>query len=104
MGRTVAPLVTADPDLHLAGGTFRTGAAIDRAEGATLAGDPQWDGLLTDQPGELAAVSDVIVDFTTPESALVHAAACAAAGCGFVSGTTGFDAEQMSTLEVLATR
>ena len=96
MGRTVAPLIVADTHLQLSGGTTRTGTA--------LTGDPRWSVLLTDQPDALAAASDVIVDFTTPESSLTHAAACVATGCRFVSGTTGYDARQSAALHDLSTR
>jgi 4-hydroxy-tetrahydrodipicolinate reductase len=47
---------------------------------------------------ELAAVltdADVVVDFTTPETALENASACLEAGVHVVVGTTGFDLEAM---------
>lgn len=102
MGRSVAPLVLADPEFRLAGGTVRPGSALDGAALAHLTGDPNWDGQLTKQPAELAAICDVMVDFTTPESALAHARACAGAGCAFVSGTTGLDVRQRAELTALA--
>ena len=104
MGRTVAPFVLADPDLRLTGGSIRPGTVVDQAEIALLTGEQRWTGLLTDQPGELAAISDVIIDFTTPESALSHAVACAEVGCRFVSGTTGLDARQSVALDDLSSR
>ena len=96
MGRTVAGLVDGDPELQLAGGTVRPGS--------TYVADAWWPDLLTDQPEELAAICDVIIDFSTPESALRHAAACVAHGCRFVSGTTGFDANQSAGLDAHALR
>lgn len=104
MGRSVVPLVVAAPDGQLVGGTIRPGTTLDRAEIALLGGEQRWAGLLTDQPGDLAAISDVIIDFTTPESALAHATACAEVGCRFVSGTTGFDARQWDALDDLSSR
>jgi len=104
MGRTVAPLVVVDPDMQLVGGTIRPDTTLDQAQSALLGGEARWAGLLTDQPAELAAIADVIIDFTTPESALAHAAACAEVGCRFVSGTTGLDARQSVALDELSSR
>ena len=42
------------------------------------------------------AKADVLIDFTTPEAAVSHARACAAAGCAWVLGTTGLDADQQA--------
>lgn len=49
---------------------------------------------------ELADVlsdADVVVDFTTPETALANAEACLAAGVHVVVGTTGFDLGALRT-------
>jgi 4-hydroxy-tetrahydrodipicolinate reductase len=97
-------LVVADADLQLVGGTIRPGTTLDQAEIVSLTGERHWAGLLTDQPGELVAISEVIIDFTTPESALAHAAACAKVGCCFVSGTTGFDERHSVALAALSSR
>lgn len=42
---------------------------------------------------------DVVIDFTLPESSLVYAQQCAAAGVPIVMGTTGFTDEQRAMLE-----
>jgi 4-hydroxy-tetrahydrodipicolinate reductase len=96
MGRTVAGLVADDPEMQLAGGTVRPGG--------TSVADAWWPDLLSDQPEELAAACDVIIDFSTPESALRHAAACVVHDCRFVSGTTGFDTSQSAELDAHALR
>jgi len=53
-----------------------------------------------DRLGELLAAEDpdVLVDFTGPESAVAYAAACADAGVPMVTGTTGFEANQLDSL------
>jgi 4-hydroxy-tetrahydrodipicolinate reductase len=48
--------------------------------------------------------TDVVVDFTGPESAIEYAAACAEAGVGFVTGTTGFDEDERAALREHAER
>ncbi len=70
------------------------------AAGATLVGGidrtgkgPQGAALFADIAA-LAAACDVVVDFTHASSVAGHAAAIAAAGTGWVLGTTGLSAEQ----------
>jgi 4-hydroxy-tetrahydrodipicolinate reductase len=67
--------------------------AVEGAEGMELAAkaDPALDTDLAAILGEV----DVVVDFTTPETALANAEACLAAGVHVVLGTTGFDLEAL---------
>jgi len=74
MGQTVCDAVEGAEDLELAG---RADPALDVA----------LDGVL----GE----ADVVVDFTTPDTALENAKACLAAGVHVVLGTTGFDLDEL---------
>jgi 4-hydroxy-tetrahydrodipicolinate reductase len=53
--------------------------------------DPALGVALTD----VLADADVVVDFTTPDTALANALACLEAGVHVVVGTTGFDLEQL---------
>jgi 4-hydroxy-tetrahydrodipicolinate reductase len=68
-------------------------AAVEGAEDMTLAGraDPALDVALTDVLGD----ADVVVDFSTPETALDNAKACLDAGVHVVLGTTGFDLDAL---------
>ncbi|HEX5375421.1 MAG TPA: dihydrodipicolinate reductase C-terminal domain-containing protein [Solirubrobacterales bacterium] len=63
--------------------------AVEGAEDTELSGraDPALGTGLADVLGE----ADVVVDFTTPDTALANAEACLAAGVHVVIGTTGFD-------------
>lgn len=45
---------------------------------------------------------EVVVDFTGPGSTVEYAAACAEAGVGFVTGTTGFDEDERMALHEAA--
>lgn len=45
---------------------------------------------------------EVVVDFTGPDSALEYASACAEAGVGFVTGTTGFSEGERAVLREAA--
>ncbi|MEX0971946.1 MAG: dihydrodipicolinate reductase C-terminal domain-containing protein [Solirubrobacterales bacterium] len=67
--------------------------AVEGAEGMQLAAkaDPALGVELTDTLGD----ADVVVDFSTPETALANASACLEAGVHVVLGTTGFDLEAL---------
>jgi 4-hydroxy-tetrahydrodipicolinate reductase len=71
MGQTVCDAVDGAPDMEL----------VARA-------DPQLDTALAD----VLDRTEVVVDFTTPDTALENALACIRAGVHVVIGTTGFDA------------
>ena len=63
--------------------------AVEGAEDMALVGraDPQLDTALRDVLGD----ADVVVDFTTPDTALDNARQCLEAGVHCVMGTTGAD-------------
>jgi 4-hydroxy-tetrahydrodipicolinate reductase len=67
--------------------------AVEGADDMALVGraDPQLDTALTDVLGD----ADVVVDFTTPDSALENARLCLDAGVHCVMGTTGADFSEL---------
>ncbi|MGM0606235.1 MAG: 4-hydroxy-tetrahydrodipicolinate reductase [Halobacteriota archaeon] len=65
------------------------GVAVDPAD--------DLDRLLADRK------ADVLVDFTGPESAIEYATACADRDVAFVTGTTGFGADEIDALEAITT-
>ncbi|HEY7456833.1 MAG TPA: dihydrodipicolinate reductase C-terminal domain-containing protein [Solirubrobacterales bacterium] len=67
--------------------------AVEAAEGMELAG--KADPALGVELAEVLGEADVVVDFTTPETALDNARACLDAGVHVVLGTTGFDLEAL---------
>jgi 4-hydroxy-tetrahydrodipicolinate reductase len=74
MGQTVCEAVEAADDLELSG-------RADPAVGTEL--------------GEVLDAADVVVDFTTPETALANAKQCLESGTHVVVGTTGFDLDDL---------
>jgi len=70
--------------------------AVEGADDTELSGkaDPALAVALEEVLGE----SDVVVDFTTPDTALANAEACLAAGVHVVIGTTGFDLEALGAV------
>ncbi len=77
MGQTVCEAVLGAEDMELVG----------RA-------DPLLDTALADVLGD----AEVVVDFTTPDTALENALACLRAGVHVVIGTTGFDPTPLEQL------
>lgn len=67
--------------------------AVESADGLELAAkaDPTLDTSLESVLGQV----DVVVDFSTPNTALGNAKACLAAGVHVVLGTTGFDLDAL---------
>jgi 4-hydroxy-tetrahydrodipicolinate reductase len=67
--------------------------AVEDASDVELSGkaDPALGVALADVLGE----ADVVVDFTTPETALANVQACLEAGVHAVVGTTGFDLDAL---------
>jgi len=87
VGRLLVEEVAA-AGLVLAGGLCRAGAP----EGVT------WFRTI----GELAAVSDVVIDFTHADTVGAHAAALGQAGVAWVLGTTGFSGAAEAAIEAAA--
>ncbi len=81
----------------VSGAAGRMGQAVsETVEGAgdtelVARADPTLGVALADVLGE----ADVVVDFTTPDTALANAVACLEAGVHVVVGTTGFDLEEL---------
>jgi 4-hydroxy-tetrahydrodipicolinate reductase len=94
MGREVIEAALDRDGVDVAGGVNRTetdpvaGVDVDTA-------DRLPERLAADQP-------DVLVDFTGPDSAITYAAACAEAGVPLVTGTTGFDDDQLDSLRAVS--
>lgn len=67
--------------------------AVEAAAGMELCG--RADPALETPVASVLEGADVVVDFTTPESAPANALACLEAGVHAVIGTTGFDPERL---------
>jgi 4-hydroxy-tetrahydrodipicolinate reductase len=67
--------------------------AVEGAEDLQLSG--RADPALGDDLADVLGDADVVVDFSTPESATANVHACIEAGVHVVLGTTGFDLEAL---------
>jgi 4-hydroxy-tetrahydrodipicolinate reductase len=97
MGQMLVAAVLGDPTLRLCAALSRPDtAAVGRDVGDTIG---KKTGVLVASDMNVAlAVSDVIIDFTRPETTLQLAQACALAGKKLVVGTTGLTAAQQLAL------
>lgn len=103
MGRMILRAVLEAGDAALSAAGVRAGSADSGADAGALAGLSPVGLMATDRVAEVLA-ADVAIDFTLPDATLSHAAAAAAAGVPFVTGTTGLSAGQEAELARLATR
>ncbi len=90
MGRTLTRLVHEAEECEVAGGTERAGSEFIGKDLGDLAGLGPIDAYITDKPLELFASIDGVIDFSTPEASVEHAALAAQARIVHVIGTTGF--------------
>lgn len=104
MGQAVTRLVLADPSLQLTGATTEPGHATLGQDAGVLAGCGAAGVRLSDDLAATLADCQVAVDFTAPAAAATHAAACAAAGCALVMGTTGLGDREREALGTAARR
>jgi 4-hydroxy-tetrahydrodipicolinate reductase len=102
MGRTNLQEILATPGAELAGGVERPGHQAVGQDLGVLIGQEPIGRVVGDDVGALAAASQVVVEFSTPEATLANAERCARLGCAHVIGTTGLDAEQARRLRECA--
>lgn len=104
MGRAVMAEILAGEGCVLAGGCERPGSPVIGDDLGVLAGAKPLGRVAQDNAQAVIAEADVVIEFTTPEVSLAHAAASAALGTAHVMGTTGLDADARATLRALASR
>jgi 4-hydroxy-tetrahydrodipicolinate reductase len=104
MGQTIIAEVLRTDGCTLAGGTEAEGhSAIGRDLGALAGLEEIGLEVHGDAPGLIAA-ADVVIEFSTPEAKLRHAALAAERGRGHVIGTTGLDSDAARRLQEMAAR
>lgn len=91
MGQAIAQ-VAAEQGIAVAGGTDAQGGGTIGADGAPI----------TTDPAALAAVADILIDFSSPRALQANLDACVAAGKPLVIGTTGLEAAQHAAIDAAA--
>ena len=97
MGQMITQVISQSDDLQLA---YATDHAKSPMIGEAVAGFPDVE--ITTNIADLAANSQVIIDFTRPEATIQHVAAARTAGTPIVVGTTGLSAEDEAVLHAAA--
>jgi 4-hydroxy-tetrahydrodipicolinate reductase len=103
MGRMLVREVLSTPGAVLAGGSERPGGAGIGRDVAEIAGLEPAGIKIVDDPAELFAHADAVIDFTAPEATLRHAALAAQSETALIVGTTGLTAAQQETIARSAT-
>lgn len=98
MGRALIRASAATPGCVVAGGVETKGAPELGQDLGTLAGLDPLGTKLTDDPLELAANVDALLDFTTPAASVEFAGLSANGRIIHVIGTTGFSEEDEAAL------
>lgn len=102
MGRTLIRQVTQTEGCEVSGATEPAGSEFLGRDAGELAGIERLGVPITDDPLELIASANAVLDFTAPAAAVAHAALCAQARIVHVIGTTGFEAEHESAIAAAA--
>lgn len=102
MGRTLVRQVAQTAGCELAGATEPAGSEFLGRDAGALAGTDPLGVAITDDPLEVIASANAVLDFTAPSAAVAHAALCAQARIVHVIGTTGFNAEQEAAIAAAA--
>jgi 4-hydroxy-tetrahydrodipicolinate reductase len=102
MGRTLLRQVLDTPGVALSGATERPGHEwIGKDLGEALGGQPLGI-IVEDDPLDVFARSQAVLDFTTPEATLQHAELAAQARLTHVIGTTGLERAHLESLAAAA--
>ncbi len=94
MGRMVLEMAQAESSIAVTAALVQTGSALI---GQTIAGVT-----LTADISRALNTSEVLIDFTCPQSTLAYLAECRQRGVNAVIGTTGFSAQQRLEIEAAA--
>lgn len=97
MGEQVRQQVELHPELVL-------GAALERQGHPDVGREIENGVVVTDDVKQALADCDVVVDFSIPAATLANLHAAADAGVAYVTGTTGFSAEERGEIAAMAQR
>jgi 4-hydroxy-tetrahydrodipicolinate reductase len=102
MGRMLVRAVAETPEATLSGVTVRAGHDwVGRDLGEAMGGAPTGV-TVSDDPLEVFARSQAVLDFTTPEATVAHAELAAQARLAHIIGTTGFERSDLERLAAAA--
>lgn len=104
MGRMLVAEVLGHDGVQLAGAIDGSGSGVLGHDAGVLAGLPEAGVVVGDDSPALFADCDAVIEFTSPNATVDHAAMAAQAGVIHVIGTTGLDGFQEAALAAAAER
>ena len=102
MGRMLARVVTESPRARLIGALERRGHDWIGQDLGDAMGEAKMGVMVSDDPLELVARAQAVIDFTAPAASVEMATLTAQARVVHVIGTTGFDAGDLKRIEAAA--
>jgi len=102
MGRMLVRAVMEEPGARLSGATVRPGHEWIGKDVGEAMGGAAVGVIVEDDPLEVFARSQAVLDFTAPEATLAHAALAAQARLVHVVGTTGLERPHLEKLAAAA--
>jgi 4-hydroxy-tetrahydrodipicolinate reductase len=102
MGRELLRVIASTAGCKVSGGTERPGSPDLGTDLGTLAGLPPLGIPLTDDPLEIAARTDAVIDFTSPSATVEMAGLAANARIVHVIGTTGLGESDEAAIKAAA--
>ncbi|MEL7172153.1 MAG: 4-hydroxy-tetrahydrodipicolinate reductase, partial [Pseudomonadota bacterium] len=102
MGRMLARAVLEEPGCRLVAATDRPGAEAIGSDIGPLIGEAPMGVIVEDDPLPGFARVRAVIDFTTPDASVEHAALAAQARLIHVIGTTGFSPEHLAAVAAAA--
>lgn len=103
MGQMLVREIAATPGCTLAGGTERVGGPALGKDIGVLAGLEPLGVVAIDDAAALFAEADAVIDFTSPDASVRHAALAAQSETVLVIGTTGIGPAQQEAITQAAT-
>ena len=98
MGKTLIGLIIENEKYNLVSSTCLPGEDEEGFDIGLLAGKTKISKKLTSDTSSLFRNSDVLIDFTVPKAAMLHAKKCYDNDMSIVIGTTGLDVSQEKEL------
>ena len=104
MGKELIRLITKDPNFDLVGAVEIEGHSVLGADAGVNAGVSAARILITDDLERVTDKTDVIIDFSSPQSTLRNVDIAVRDNCGIVIGTTGLSNQERSLIKDLTVR
>ncbi len=102
MGRTLIEACQATDGLEVTVALEHPDSSLLGSDAGELAGIGKLGVTVGSDVTAVTGDFDVLIDFTRPAATLANLAACRAAGCGMVIGTTGFSEDEKQQIQAAA--